>query len=340
VAATERLLRLPEPLLAALTWPRWRVDGVAIDRHFQLVLRANRALGVSVNADDLAASRASLRRVVALMDAPGPDAGPVRDEQIAGGAGPIGVRVYAGRGAARGVGSGRPACVFYHGGGFCQGDLDTHDGLCRRIARAIGGPVVAVDYRLAPENPFPAAVEDAVAAYAWVEAQAAELGADPARIGVAGDSAGGNLAAVVSGQRIDAGLAPPAAQLLFYPSLDNRSAGRRRPELAVGYGLERADVEAYRVKYGVTELDGDERVSPGRRPNLAGMPPTVMATAGFDLLCQEGEDYAAALAEAGVTVVNEGRADLIHGYALMTKLPAAARAVDDALGAFAALLGG
>jgi acetyl esterase len=245
----------------------------------------------------------------------------VRDEQIAGGAGPIGVRVYAGRGAARGVGSGRPACVFYHGGGFCQGDLDTHDGLCRRIARAIGGPVVAVDYRLAPENPFPAAVEDAVAAYAWVEAQAAELGADPARIGVAGDSAGGNLAAVVSGQRIDA-------------------AGRRRPELAVGYGLERADVEAYRVKYGVTELDGDERVSPGRRPNLAGMPPTVMATAGFDLLCQEGEDYAAALAEAGVTVVNEGRADLIHGYALMTKLPAAARAVDDALGAFAALLGG
>lgn len=222
-----------------------------------------------------------------------------------------------------------PLVVYFHGGGWCVGDLDTHDGPCRFLATHSGAAVLSVDYRLAPEHPFPAAVEDAFAAFLWAAEHAVELGADPARIAVAGDSAGGNLAAAVCLLARDAGGPQPAMQALVYPVTDVSRGQRSRELFAGGYLLTRADMEWFEHHYLGAPLGAvaeavphseDPRIAVLRAADLGGLPPAYVATAGFDPLRDEGEAYAERLREAGVRVALRRHPGLIHGFANMTAI--------------------
>jgi acetyl esterase len=207
--------------------------------------------------------------------------------------------------------------VFFHGGGFVFGDLDTHDGVCRLLCRHAGAHILAVDYRLAPENPFPAAVEDARAALDWAFANAGRLGADPCRIGVSGDSAGGNLAAVVSQLAARDGGPAPVLQLLIYPAMDSTGRHRSRELFADGFFLTKAHIEWFETHYlGADRARGlDPRVSPLLAEDLSGLPPTLVVTAAFDPLRDEGEAYAEALRAAGTPARVRRFPGLIHGFA-------------------------
>jgi acetyl esterase len=216
--------------------------------------------------------------------------------------------------------------VYYHGGGWTIGDLETHDGVCRFLAAAAGTAVLSVEYRLAPEHLFPAAVEDSLAGFAWAAANAAELGVDPARIAVGGDSAGGNLAAVVSLLARDAGGPTPAMQLLIYPVTDAVGGQRSRQLFARGFLLSGGDMDAFEASYLPPGTDPrDPRVSPLQAPDLRGLPPAYVATAGFDPLRDEGEAYALALREAGVRVALRRHPGLTHSFANQTAICRTAR---------------
>ena len=208
------------------------------------------------------------------------------------------------------------------------GDLDTHDGACRFLAAHAGATVLSVDYRLAPEHPFPAAVEDAVAAFRWAARHAAELGADPARIAVGGDSAGGNLAAGVCLLTRDAGGPQPAMQLLLYPATDAIGGQASRDALRRGLPAHPADMELVRGPLPARRHRSttDPLASVLRAPDLSGLPPAYVATAGFDPLRDEGEAYAARMREAGVQVALRRHPGLIHSFANMTAICRTARA--------------
>ena len=232
------------------------------------------------------------------------------DRQIPGPAGPLPVRIYTPSGRAP-----FPVLVYFHGGGWVIGDLDTHDPVCRRLANAAGCVVVSVDYRLAPEHKFPAAVEDAFAAVRWVAANAADLDGDGTRLAVAGDSAGGNLAAVVSLKARDEGEPRILHQLLVYPVINHSFDTRSYRENAEGYGMSRADMEWYWAHYLPAATDGkDPYASPLQAEDLHGLPPAIVITAEFDVLLDEGEAYAARLREAGVPVIGLSFQGMIHGF--------------------------
>ncbi len=242
----------------------------------------------------------------------------------------IAIRVYRQFGSGLGGGPGDrrrlPAIVYYHGGGWVTGDLDTHDALCRILAAASGCLVVAVDYRLAPEHPFPAAVEDAVAAYTWVHEHSDELGIAAGLIGVMGDSAGGNLAAVVA-QLARAGsgrvrVPPPVAQGLVYPIVDARFDIDSMDTLADGFLLTRTVMEFYRDQYLPDPADWKDPVaSPLLAGDLSGVAPALVVTAGFDPMRDDGVNYAGALAEAGVAVEHRRYDDQIHGFMILGIVP-------------------
>lgn len=236
--------------------------------------------------------------------------GDVVDRVIDGPVGKIAIRIYRPR-----TDGPHPTVVFLHGGGFVIGDLDTHDDHARLICRDVDAVVVSVAYRLAPEAPFPAGVEDCVAAYRWVVANAADLGGDVTRLAVAGDSAGGNLAAAVALTARDAVL-PMAAQLLLYPGVDfvDSDDHRSRVENAEGFFLTADDMRWFGEHYLQGTSTGDPRASVLRAENLAGVAPVVIGTAEYDPLRDEGEAYAAALHKAGVAVVQHRYAGLIHGF--------------------------
>jgi acetyl esterase len=199
--------------------------------------------------------------------------------------------------------------------------------------------VLAVDYRLAPEHPFPAAADDAVAAFAWAVAHAAELGADPARVAVAGDSAGGNLAAVVAQATRDAGVTQPVAQLLLYPGADGSISRPSKSLFAEGFFLTRKQMDWYWDTYRADTPSTDPRLSPLLAADLSGLAPAVVTTAAFDPLRDEGEAYADALRAAGNTVVLRRAAGLVHAYFSMTGIHRESLAESLAvIGAFAALL--
>ncbi len=214
----------------------------------------------------------------------------------------------------------RPLIVYYHGGGWVIGDLDTHDGLCRFLAANAGVTVLSVDYRLAPEHPFPAALDDAIAAFEWAaSAGNGRLGADPQRIVVAGDSAGANLAGAVSIAARDNGGPRPAMQALIYPVTDATGGQRSRELFAEGFFLTRADMDWFEGKYLPADHDAaDPRISILLADDLAGLPPAYVMTAGFDPLRDEGEDYAKRMREAGVSVALRRQPGLIHGFANLT----------------------
>jgi acetyl esterase len=254
----------------------------------------------------------------ALTPAP-PEIGPVRDVAASGPHGRLPLRVYRPAGVA--AATPLPALVFFHGGGWVIGDIETHDVLCRQLTAGSGASVVSVDYRLAPEHKFPAAVDDAWAATRWVAAHAGELAIDPARLAVGGDSAGGNLAAVVALLARDHGGPPIALQLLIYPVTDVGAETQSYRDFAEGYLLSREGMRWFGAHYLTAAADAtDWRASPLRAPTLAGLPPAMVVTAGFDPLRDEGAAYAARLREAGGRVDWVDYGGMIHGFALMGRV--------------------
>jgi acetyl esterase len=251
-----------------------------------------------------------------------------------GQAGPIPLRLYRGQGVEKG--RPQPAVVFFHGGGWVIGNLDSHDQPCRALANAVPAIVVSVDYRLAPEHKFPAAVEDAVAATRWIGRHAARLGIDPARLAVAGDSAGGNLAAVVALEARDKVGPPLAGQVLIYPATDmdmgHASHRRHAAQLPLTGAAMRWFIDHY--LRGSNDRN-DWRASPLRAASLQSLPPALVITAGFDPLCDEGEAYAAALRGAGVRLEHERFEGQIHGFVSMGRMVADS---DRAIGRAAAFL--
>ena len=214
-----------------------------------------------------------------------------------------------------------PVLVYFHGGGWVIGDLDTHDTLCRELANAAGCAVVAVDYRLGPEHRFPAAVDDALAATRWVHQQAAMLGLDAARLAVGGDSAGGNLAAVVALAARDAGDLPIAYQLLIYPATDMRRGAPSHTANGQGYLLTKDTIDYFHDHY-ITDVahDLDWRASPLLHADLSKLPPALVLTAGYDPLRDEGLAYAVRLTEAGNRASYICFERQIHGFITMGRV--------------------
>ena len=232
-------------------------------------------------------------------------------------------RVYTPPGAS--ASSPLPLVVYFHGGGWVLGHLSSYDALCSQLAAQVGAVVVSVDYRLAPEHPMPTAAEDAYAATVWLAGHAATVGADRSRVAVAGDSAGGNLAAVVALLARDRGGPSIAHQVLIYPATDMVTERPALDHFAASAFLSAADRAWYHGQYVPEEQRRDPRASPLLADSLAGLPPAVVVTAGFDPLRDEGEAYAAALSEAGVPVVSRRHPGLVHGFANMTGIASAAR---------------
>jgi len=259
----------------------------------------------------------------------------VEDCTIPGPAGDLDARIYTPVAAG---GAALPALVFYHGGGFVVGNLDTHDALCRALASEAGVKVISIDYRLAPEAKFPAAVEDSFAALKWVARNASALGIDDDRIAVGGDSAGGNLAAVVSILARDEGIIRIKFQLLIYPVTDLAGETQSYRDFCEGYFLDRAVMKWFGAQYISSPADfTDYRASPLLAPSHQGLPPAHVITAGFDPLRDEGKAYADKLREAGVPVTYEVYDGLFHGFANMTAVIDEAReAVKDAASALKA----
>lgn len=211
--------------------------------------------------------------------------------------------------------SGLAVVVFFHGGGFTLCNLDTHDRMCRDLCRDANAVVVSVDYRLAPEHPYPAAVEDAYAAVCWAADHAHELGGDAARLSVAGDSTGGNLAAVAALVARDRGGPSIAFQLLIYPVTDSRMATPSYRENGEGFFLTREHMRWYWTQYLTDPADGDQPyASPLRAPDLSGLPPAHIITAEHDPLRDEGEAYGARLRDAGVAVTVRRVEGAFHGF--------------------------
>ncbi|MBO0677255.1 alpha/beta hydrolase [Mycolicibacterium sp. S2-37] len=305
---------LPDPLKRLLLGGRTiTVDGNTLDTTLQFMLSAQRAAGIGglVASPDVAVAREQLRITSAMMVAD--IAADVSELSIPGPAGPMRARLYRPHGGT----DSSALLVFYHGGGFVVGDLDTHDDLCRLISRDGELAVLSVDYRLAPEHKAPAAADDAYAAFRWVCDHADELGADPDRIAVGGDSAGGNLAAVVSQRSRNDGVRMPALQVLMYPAVDVCSDTRSKTLFADGYFLTKRDMNWFMDHY----LDGaqvdsrDPIVSPLLADDLSGLPPALVLTGGFDPLRDEGNAYAAAMRAAGVSVDLREEGTLVHAFA-------------------------
>lgn len=265
-------------------------------------------------------ARAFYRERRAITQPPAPPVGEVRELAAEGPGGPIPLRLYKPAGVASNAAP-LPVLLYFHGGGWTIGDLDTHDVLCRQLANGSASAVVSVDYRMGPEDRFPAAPLDCLAATRWVAARAASLGLDAGRLAVGGDSAGGNLAAVVALLARDAGDPQIAFQLLIYPSTDLRGGHASHALNGKGYLLERATIDYYQGNY-VADSSAylDWRASPLLCNDLSRLPPALVLTAGFDPLRDEGLDYADRLVAAGNRATYVCFERQIHGFITMGKL--------------------
>ncbi|ASR38425.1 alpha/beta hydrolase [Prauserella marina] len=310
--AAQLLYALPLSLRRAFAGRPIRIDGQELALDAQLLLRMQKLVGAKlVNGASVAEARAGLDAARHLVSGKPISSIDTRDIDIPAEHGVIAGTLYTPHGLAAYSG----LLVFYHGGGWVIGTRASHDTTARFLAARAGVRVLSVEYRLAPENPFPAAQEDAVTAFDYAYAKAAELGADPRRIAVGGDSAGGNLAAVTAQVTSGRGGPAPAFQLLLYPGVDAGSRHPSRDLFQEGFFLTDEEMTWFLDHYAPDGVDRtDPKLSPLRAADLTGLPPAYIATAGFDPLRDEGEAYAARLAEAGVPVALSRQADLIHGY--------------------------
>jgi acetyl esterase len=303
---------------------------VALDAYTAGVLRLMTAAYPDVGGSVTDAAEARRRYEAARFPA-GPRLGKVTD-QVVPGSPPVPVRIYRPLGRAGGASGALPVVVYLHGGGFVLCGLDSHDGICRRLADGAAAIVVSVDYRLAPEHRFPAAVDDAYTAVRWVYEHAERLGGDPRRVAVAGDSAGGGLAAAVCLRARDTGHPPIGFQLLIYPVTDALADRRDVPDAMLTVRQIRWVTEQYLAR---PEDAGHPYASPLRAPCLAGLPPACVLTAEHDPLRPEGEAFAGRLASFGVTVMLHRIPGLFHGLFGLGALVPVARTAE--LAAYAAL---
>ena len=314
-ATARSLMQLPRPVIARLAGAPVVIDGRTLDPEMQLILRLQRLEGPAAESVSITRGRRIIESSSQVAGGHQP-IGAVTDRSIDGPGGPLALRFYTPRGLA-----GRsPALVFFHGGGWIYGNLETHDAVCRVLAEEAQVRVIAVDYRLAPEAPFPAAIDDAMAAWTWIVEHAPGLGIDPDRIAVGGDSAGGNLATVVAQQTVLTGQVPPAFQLLVYPATDFFSTSQSRETYAEGFYLSQAFMDLAKENYLV---GGEDRADPRLSPllgDVTGVAPAYVVTAGFDPLVDEGEAYVEKLRAAGVAVEHVREDGMIHGFLNMVAL--------------------
>lgn len=311
--------RAPVPAKRLLFGPPVRHGGLTLDPDIQVMLALIKLENSDPAGTPISAQRRQLAHADRLVGGDQP-IGAITDREVPGADGPIRLRFYT----PRDLDGESPALVYFHGGGFVLGDLQSHDALCRYLAEHAQVRVVAVDYRLAPEHPFPAAVNDAIAAWRWVVDHTAALAIDADRIAVGGDSAGGNLATVVAQEMVRTGGPIPRFQLLIYPVTDFAATSQSRREFAHGYFLTEDLMDQFTDAYLVRESDkSDPRVSPVQGV-LADLPPAHVVTAGFDPLRDEGEAYAEAMRAAGVPVEVVRESGLIHGFANMVGFGTAA----------------
>jgi acetyl esterase len=296
----------PRPAQRVLAGRRVMRDGQTLDPEIELALRLEKvAHDPAVETVPITEGRRLIRKRAALVGGEQP-IGTTRDVRL----GELPGRLYVPQGAP----AADPLMVFFHGGAWIYGDLDSHDPACRFLAEHARVRVLAVDYRLAPEHPFPAAHDDGVAAYRWVVEHAEELGADPTRLAVGGDSAGGTIAATTAIAAAREGL-PLALQLLVYPVTDLRGGTQSRTMFAEGFYLTRRFMEQGEAHYLSDPGDvNDPRASPVLADLPTGLAPAYVVTAGFDPLRDEGEAYARKLADAGALLELRRFPQLIHGF--------------------------
>ncbi len=321
-------LRMPISWINILAGPPAEVDGRTLDGRTQWFLQLLARSGQPpAHAMTVADAREEYDAFMQLLGGKPAPVSEIVDRTMPGPAGPLRVRIYRPAGTVARL---LPTILYFHGGGWVIGSLEGYDLACRYFCARSGCAVVAVDYRLAPEHKFPAAVDDALASYRWLAGEAVTPGLDPDRIVVAGDSAGGTLAAVVA-REVRHEPHPPCLQWLIYPATDLAGDSASHRSCGEGFLLTQADMTWFRTHYlnGDAEID-DPRASPLRADDLTGVAPALVFTAGFDPLRDEGQAYAEKLRAAGVKTIHREFETLIHGFVGMRgALHAAARAMDD-----------
>lgn len=321
-AVVHRLMSLAPGTLRRIVGRPVVIDGQTLNVEVQILLRLLELSGeAEVENPTVAESRSRMVQLADVLRAGKPASVTVADLSVDGAAGSLRGRLYAPEpvaGRPR-LGHGEGLLVYFHGGGFVAGDLNTHDGVCRFLAHEAEARILSVDYRRAPEAGFPAAFDDALAAFGYAVQHARDLGANPARVAVGGDSAGGNLAAGVAREAAGDSSGGPVFQLLLYPWLDLSSKRPSHRLFRAGFYLSDADLDWYKAHY-LTNLEdaGDPRCSPLLAPSLGAVAPAYIATAGFDPLRDEGEEYATRLESAGVPVALRRHSGQMHGFANLT----------------------
>jgi acetyl esterase len=326
--AANLALRMPISWINILAGPSITVDGRTLDARTQWFLQLLARSGQKPLSElGVAKARSEFDAFQAIMGGSPAPVGEIVDRTIGTPDGRMRVRIYRPAGSVVRL---LPTILYFHGGGWVIGSLEGYDLPCRFFAARTGCAVVAIDYRLAPEHRFPAAVDDAVTAFRWLSTNAAGLGLDPARIVVAGDSAGGTLAAVVA-QEMRGTPQPPCLQWLIYPATDLAADTPSHASCGDRFLLTRADMEWFANHYLSDPAQAsDPRVSPLRAADLAGLPPALVFTAGLDPLRDEGQAYAGRMASAGVKTIHREFDSLIHGFIGMRgALQGAARAMDE-----------
>ena len=315
-AVTRAFVSLPLPLLYRVIGPSQRSpDGLTLDAQVQGLLWLIEAFRIPRFAGGaVAEARETMERSAPTLDLPRAPGVAAYDREVPGAEGPLRARVYVPPNTPP---TGARGLVFFHGGGWVVGSIESHDRLCRVLADEASAVVVSIDYRLAPEHPFPAGVDDAIASTRWVLADAATLGLDPSRIAVGGDSAGGNLSALVALALRD-DTRRPAFQMLLYPATDLTRALPSHAMFRDGFFLGAAAVDWYLAHYlrGPSEAT-DPRASPLFAPDVSRLPPAFVLTAGFDPLRDEGKAYADKMDRAGVKVEHLRVDGQVHGFLML-----------------------
>jgi acetyl esterase len=314
LAAARVITALPPAAKRRLAGRPIRRDGLELDLDTQVLVRLDERNPRPLLATRTPAqAREDLRHIVRVVEGPPVPLAGVSETVVAGADGPLPARLYEPEEAR--ASRSAPLVVYYHGGGWVAGDIQTHDRPCRLLAKSSGARVLSVEYRRAPEHRFPAPVDDALAAFRDAVARAAELGADPDRIALAGDSAGGHLAAVTAQQSVREGGPSPAFQLLIYPVTDCVETAASRITFAEGFILTKPNMDWYEEQFFGPDGDrSDPRGSPLLADDLSGVAPALVVTAGFDPLRDEGEAYARRLREAGVRTLLRRHSGYVHGF--------------------------